>query len=199
MAIGTHFFWITSRAAGIVALILASASVGVGVSLGGRLVRGHAADLRSTHEALALATIAALVVHATTLLGDSYFHATVADIAVPFVRDYREPYMAIGIIAGWGVVLLGLSYYLRGRIGVARWRVLHRFTALAWAAGVAHSLGEGSDSGEAWFLAMVAITVLPVLGLLLSRLLAAARRPAPTTTSWSSVMHDNPLTEVTRG
>ena len=61
--------------------------------------------------------------------------------------------MAIGIIAGWGMVLLGLSYYVRERIGVARWKILHRFTALAWILGIVHCLGEGSDAGRTWFLA----------------------------------------------
>ncbi len=44
---------------------------------------------------------------------------------------------------------------------------MHRFTALAWIMGVAHSLGEGSDAGQAWFLAMTAIVVVPPLVLLL--------------------------------
>jgi sulfoxide reductase heme-binding subunit YedZ len=178
VAAGTHFFWITSRAAGIVALILASASVGVGVSIRGRHASGRGPDLRITHEALALAAIAALVLHAAALLGDSYFHASLADLTIPFARDYREPFMAIGIIAGWGLVALGLSYYARKRIGLARWRIVHRFTALAWLAGVIHSLGEGSDGGRTWFLAMMAITVGPVLALVLARVVAALRRPA---------------------
>ena len=55
--IGSQAFWITSRAAGIVALILASASVGVGVSISGRLVKGRGPDLRVTHEALSLAAL----------------------------------------------------------------------------------------------------------------------------------------------
>jgi sulfoxide reductase heme-binding subunit YedZ len=184
VAIGTHFFWITSRAAGIVALILASAAVGVGVSIRGPHVDGRGVDLRVIHEALALATIAALVLHATALLGDSYFQASIADISIPFARDYREPYMAIGIIAGWGLLLLGLSYYARKRIGIARWRVLHRFTALAWLLGVIHTLGEGSDAGRAWFLAMVAIAVLPVLALILARILRRARSSAARTAGW---------------
>jgi sulfoxide reductase heme-binding subunit YedZ len=176
---GTHFFWITSRAAGLVALILASASVGVGASIGGRLIKGRGPDLRVIHEALSIATIAAIVLHAASLLGDSYFHASIADLTIPFVRDYREPYMAIGIIAGWGLILLGLSYYVRARIGVARWRVIHRFTALVWILGVIHSLGEGSDSGRAWFLAITAIAVVPPLLILLARITSGRRRPAP--------------------
>jgi methionine sulfoxide reductase heme-binding subunit len=66
---------------------------------------------------------------------------------------------------------LGLSYYARARIGVARWRTIHRFTALAWLAGVVHSVGEGTDAGEAWFLLATAIAVLPALWLLALRML----------------------------
>jgi sulfoxide reductase heme-binding subunit YedZ len=182
-AIGTHLFWITSRAAGIVALILAGASVGVGVSIGGRLIRGRGPDLRAIHEALSLAAIVALFLHVASLLGDSYFHASIAEVTVPFVRSYREPYMAIGILAGWSLVVLGLSYYVRERIGIARWKVLHRFTALAWLLGVIHTLGEGSDAGRTWFLVVVSLAVIPVLGLVAARLLGSVGRSAPSATA----------------
>ena len=59
----------------------------------------------------------------------------------------------------------------------ARWRTLHRFTALAWLAGLGHSLGEGTDAGQIWFLAMVAIVAIPALVLLAARLLRVERGP----------------------
>jgi sulfoxide reductase heme-binding subunit YedZ len=175
-ASGSHVFWITSRAAGLVALILASGSVGLGVSMSGRLVKGRGPDLRVLHEALSIAAMAAIALHAVALLGDSYFHPSIADLTIPFVRDYKQPYMALGIIAGWGLVALGLSFYARTRIGIARWRVLHRFTALAWILGVVHALGEGTDSGRAWFLAITAIAVIPTLALVCARLARPRRK-----------------------
>ena len=171
---GSHAFWITSRAAGIAALILASASVGVGASISGRLVRGRGPDLRVTHEALSVAALAALVLHAAALLGDSYFHPSVAALTIPFVSSYRAPFMALGIIAGWGMVVFGLSYYLRERIGVARWKLLHRFTAVAWILGVIHTLGEGTDAGRAWFVVMAVLAVGPPLVLVLARMRRSA-------------------------
>jgi hypothetical protein len=54
------------------------------------------------------------------------------------------------------VIVLGVSYHARHAIGAHRWRMLHRFTALAWIAGVVHTLGEGTDAGQIWFLAMLA-------------------------------------------
>jgi sulfoxide reductase heme-binding subunit YedZ len=177
--LSTQFFWITSRAAGTVALVLASASVGVGLAISGRLGRARAGDLRVTHEALALGALGALVVHALSLLCDAYFHPTIADLLVPFHMNYREPYMAIGIISGWLMMIFGLSYYARDRIGVNRWKTLHRLTALAWILGVVHTLGEGTDAGATWFLAVVAIAVIPAALLLIARLLTTWAPSAP--------------------
>jgi len=175
-AVAPHLFWITSRAAGIAALLLSSLSVCVGLSMGGRLVRGRNLDLRVTHEALSLATLVALAVHGLTLLGDSFIKMSIADVSVPFASSYKTLWTSTGIVAFWAFALLGLSYYARKRIGAARWRALHRLTAVAWILGVVHSLGEGTDAGQAWFLAMTAIVVVPALLLLATRWLTA---PAP--------------------
>ena len=73
------------------------------------------------------------------------------------------------------MIILGLSFYARGRIGQQRWRKLHRFTALAWILGLAHSLGEGTDAGKLWFLVATGIVALPAAALLVIRM----SRPAP--------------------
>jgi methionine sulfoxide reductase heme-binding subunit len=172
-AVGPHLYWITSRAAGVAALLLASMSVCVGLMMGGPL-RARKADLRIAHEALSLATLAALLVHGLSLLGDGYLHPSLGDVAIPFLSGYRTLWTSMGIIAFWTLAVLGLSYYARARIGVQRWRRLHRLAALAWLLGLAHSLGEGTDAGQAWFLAMLAIVAVPAIGLLLARLSRSA-------------------------
>ena len=159
----THLFWITSRAAGTAALVLAAASVTLGLSMGGRMVRGAAADRRTVHEALSLGVMAALAVHAVALLGDQYLRPGLLDVTVPFGSGYKTGWTSRGIIAGWATVLLGLSFYARRRIGMSRWRVIHRFTLLAWIAGIVHTLGEGTDAHEPWFLALLAVTTLPAV------------------------------------
>lgn len=180
-----HLFWITSRAAGIAALVLASLAVSLGLLMSTKLLRGRAADLRVTHEILSLSTLAAIVVHAVTLLGDKFLHPSVLDITVPFASSYKTAWMSLGIIGGWGLTLLGISYYARRTIGAKRWRKLHRFTALAWLAGLVHAVGMGTDAGQLWFLAMIALVAIPALGLLATRLARtgsatgpAARTPA---------------------
>jgi methionine sulfoxide reductase heme-binding subunit len=176
-----YLFWITSRAAGFAALILASVAVSFGLLMSTKLLRGRGADLKHVHEVLALSTIVAIVVHGVSLLGDSYFHPSVADISIPFASSYRTGWTSLGIVAGWALVLLGLSYYARKRLGAKRWRSLHRFTALAWLAGLAHALGEGTDAGQLWFIAMLAIVAAPAVLLLGARLAGYRRAPRPST------------------
>ena len=168
-AVGPHLFWLTSRAAGIAALLLSSLAVCMGLLMGGRMSKGRRPDLRVTHEALSLATLAAIAVHGLTLIGDSFLHPTLAEVAIPFAGSYKTLWTSTGIIAFWAMLLLGLSYYARTKIGMQRWRVLHRFTALAWVLGVVHSLGMGTDAGQAWFLVMTAVAVVPATALLLVR------------------------------
>ncbi len=184
VAVGDHLFWITSRAAGVSALILSSIAVAVGLTMGTKLVRGpRAVDARSLHEVLSLATIAAILVHAVTLFGDAFMHPSIADLAIPFASGYERWWTTTGIVGAWSTVLLGLSFYVRQHIGTKRWRSLHRFTAFAWILGLVHSLGEGTDAGTTWFLAMTALVTVPPLLLLGVRLVGPdARRPIERTT-----------------
>ncbi len=172
-----HLFWITSRAAGFAALVLASLAVSVGLVMSTKLLRGRTADLRATHEILSLATIVAIVVHAVALLGDRFQHPSIADIAIPFVSTYKTVWMTLGIVSGWGIIALGLSYYVRRVVGAARWRKLHRLTAVMWLGGLIHSLGMGTDAGQTWFLAMIGLVAIPALALLAVRVLQPGRVP----------------------
>jgi methionine sulfoxide reductase heme-binding subunit len=178
-----YLFWITSRAAGFAALVLASLAVSLGLLMSTKLLKGRTTELRTAHDTLALSTIVAIVIHAVSLLADSFLHPSIADITIPFVSSYKTIWTSIGIVAGWSLVLLGLSYYARRWVGAVRWRKLHRFTALAWLAGLVHALGEGTDAGQIWFLAMIALVAIPAVGLLFTRLSrsagAGAAPPAP--------------------
>lgn len=167
----THIYWITSRAAGTIAMVLASLSVTAGLMMGMKFIRGkRAGDLRVAHEVLSLATLFAIAVHAFVLLGDNFLRPSLTDLLIPFHGQQNEFWFSIGIIAGWLLMILGLSYYVRSHIGQARWRTLHRFTALAWIMAIGHSLGQGTDAGEGWFLILTAAVVIAPTILLIARM-----------------------------
>jgi methionine sulfoxide reductase heme-binding subunit len=171
-SVGPHIFWITSRAAGTAALVLSSAAVGAGLLISGRggPRKGLGGDAKALHEALSMATLVAIAVHGVSLLGDHFLHPTVLDISIPFTGGYRPFWTGIGITAGWALAALGLSYYARGWVGQSRWRALHRFTALFWVLGIAHSLGSGTDAGQPWFLLVLVVSATPAVILLLGKL-----------------------------
>jgi methionine sulfoxide reductase heme-binding subunit len=186
---GPHLFWITSRAAGTAALVLASLAVCLGLLMRTRLLKRFGApDLRIAHEALSLATLVAIAVHGLALLGDQFLHPSFADISVPFVSGYKTGWTTLGIVSGWALAALGLSYYARARIGQDRWRSLHRFTALAWVLGLGHSLGEGTDAGQTWFLVMTGIVAVPAFVLLLWRMSGLGQRRSPARAQPSQAM-----------
>jgi sulfoxide reductase heme-binding subunit YedZ len=176
-------FWITSRAAGTTALVLASAAVGVGLTMGGKLIKRGGPERRSLHEILSLSVMVAIAIHGLALLGDTWLHATVLDVTIPFAARFKTLSTSIGIIAGWGTIILGLSYYGRKRVGHARWKAIHRFTAAAWLLGLVHEFAEGTDAGKLWFIALIGLTAAPALVLLVVRHARGAPRTLATAAS----------------
>lgn len=194
--LGSHVFWLASRAAGVVAVAMLSFTVIVGLMQGGRLPLGFKArDLNRVHEFCSLAAIIAIVAHGALLLADPWLHPTLGQILVPFKLDYRSFYTGLGIIGAWVAVILGLSYYARQHIGIKRWKTLHRFTILAYALSVVHVLGAGTDAQETWLKAPLLASAGIVAVLFVLRVTS---RPSPgvrsTQPSWShqSTQHGQP-------
>jgi methionine sulfoxide reductase heme-binding subunit len=181
--VAPHLFWITSRAAGGAALLLASASVAVGLMMSSRRQASNKRDLRAIHEALSLTTLAMVALHGVALLGDAFLAPGLTGIAIPFVGAYRPLWTGVGIIAGYGLAALGVSYYFRDRIGAARWRRAHRLTALFWLLAIGHTIGAGSDAAQLWFLILGGAFVVPALLLLVLRWLGRAGESAATARS----------------
>jgi sulfoxide reductase heme-binding subunit YedZ len=169
MIASEHLFWITSRAAGGAALILAGVAVAVGLMVSARRQGSNKRDLRAIHEALSLTTLAMVALHGLSLLGDSYLNPGLTGIAIPFAGFYRPLWTGLGIVSGYGLAALGLTYYLRDRIGAARWRRLHRLTAVFWVLAIVHTIGAGSDAAQLWFLVASGLVVVPAAALLALR------------------------------
>jgi sulfoxide reductase heme-binding subunit YedZ len=167
--VAPHLFWITSRAAGMAAMLLAGAGVTLGLMMSSRRKSESKRDFRALHEALSLTTLAMVAVHGLALLGDQFLHPGLTGIAIPFTSAYRPLWTGVGIVAGYGLAALGLSYYFRGRIGAARWRRLHRLTAIFWLLAVLHTLKAGSDAAQPWFLILGGFLVAPPAVLLALR------------------------------
>ena len=171
-----HTWWLLSRSAGVVALILVAASTLMGLALANGLVKGPQArkSISAFHEQTANAGLATIGLHGVTLLGDAFLDPSVTDLLIPFTIDYRPVYVAIGILGGYAAAFLGLSFYARRRIGGKRWRKIHRATPVVYALALIHTLGAGTDAGSSWLRAFMLATAVPAAALLLARL---AKKP----------------------
>ena len=173
-----YLWWLASRASGVVALLLVTASVAIGLTMAAKIVRrrGAGAALVRVHEQTALAGLVAIAVHGLTLLGDPWLTPGVRGLVVPFTMGYRPAFTGLGIVAGYLAALLGLSFYARKRIGPRLWRKLHRATVLVWLLGMIHTLGAGTDAGSAWLQVLMLATGAPIVALFGLRVAHSRRR-----------------------
>jgi sulfoxide reductase heme-binding subunit YedZ len=171
-------WWLASRASGIVALVLIALSVIIGLAMAAKVVASPSRrrTLIAVHEHAALAALIAIAVHGITLLGDGFLDPGIGGITIPFTLDHEPVFTGLGIIGGYLAAILGLTFYVRRRIGTRRWRNLHRLTPLVYVLGVIHTVGSGSDAGTAWLTAILIATGTPILYLGILRALPA---PSP--------------------
>jgi sulfoxide reductase heme-binding subunit YedZ len=173
-------WWLISRASGIVAVVLISLSVLMGLAMAARLLRpAHKRTVVRLHEHVAVLSLVAVGVHGLALLGDQWLKPGLTGITVPFALGYRPLWTGLGIIAGYLALLLGPSFYLRRRIGARTWRKLHRATTAAWLLSAAHALGAGTDRSTLWLRAVVLLPAIPIVYALTVRVLAGSRTPRP--------------------
>ena len=176
----THLWWLLSRSAGVVALILAATSTLLGLALANGLVKTPQARKSATtfHEQTANAGLAAIGLHGVCLLGDAFLKPSPTDLLVPFAIGYRPAYVGIGMLGGYAAAFLGLSFYARKRIGGKRWRNLHRATPVVYVLGLIHTLGAGTDAQSSWLQAFMLATAVPAVGLLVARVRKTKQQPA---------------------
>lgn len=173
-----HLWWLASRASGLVALGLITGSVLLGLTMSGRIMRkpGRAKKLLALHEQLALTGLVAIAVHGITLLGDTFINPGLKGILVPGMIGYRPFWVGLGIVAGYLAAALGLSYYVRRRIGPRLWRKAHRATIVVYGLSVVHTLGAGTDAATPWLRWWLLLSVPLVLILLAIRMTEPSRR-----------------------
>lgn len=166
-----YVWWLAGRSAGMVALLLVTCSVILGLAMAARVVPARRKrDAVRLHEHLALISLAAIAAHGALLFADPWLKAGVSGIMVPFSIGYRPLWTGLGIIGGYLAAALGLSFYARRRIGARLWRRLHRLTVVVYLLGLAHALGSGTDASLAVVRIALLASALPVLFLFALRL-----------------------------
>jgi len=160
--------WDFARGSGVVALVLLTMSVFLGVvTRSGRPAPGLPRfAVVAVHRNVSLVATVFLALHVILLLFDPYAQLRLFDIVLPFVGDYRPFWQGLGTVAFDLLIALVVTSLLRHRLGARSWRAIHWAAYALWPSALLHALGTGTDSGAPWFIALAVICVAAVLGAL---------------------------------
>jgi sulfoxide reductase heme-binding subunit YedZ len=157
--------WYLSRATGVVALVLLTATTFLGVLVAGRAKSKLPAFARAdAHRYISTVTVAFVAIHVVTAMLDPYVNIGWAAVVVPLTSSYERAGIAIGTVGADVLLAVGISSALRTRVPAQVWRAVHWGAYLCWPTAVAHALAMGPDTRFAWARCLAAACALVVLG-----------------------------------
>ena len=170
-------YWYVGRGSGIVAYLLLTVVVVLGIALSRRW-HGASWPRFVVFEAHRWATITFylfVAVHVAFLLLDPFFGLTPVDVAVPFLNHYRPLWFGLGIIAAELAVAVGASFWVRDRIGYRAWHALHGLAYPIFIASLLHGVGAGTDTGTWWASLLYGISTCAVVAATVWRMVRPLR------------------------
>jgi sulfoxide reductase heme-binding subunit YedZ len=140
--------WYLMRASGVVLLALLTLSTVLGIFSTARA--GNRAWPRfatqALHRNVSLITVALLVAHCVTAVIHEFVDIRWLDVVVPFAGPYEPLWIGLGALAVDAIVIVVATSLVRQRLDHRSWRVIHLTSYLAWALGVVHGIGVGTDA-----------------------------------------------------
>src|SRR4249920_3507477 len=174
---GTTAFWYASRATGIVALLLLTAVLVLGILVNrqGRLPGLPRFAVTDIHRNLSLLSVAFIAVHVLTAVLDTFVSIPLAAGIIPFASGYERLWLGLGAISLDLMLAMIVTSLLRGRLNRVLWRAIHLLAYLSWPIAFAHSIGSSKDLQQGWLLYLAVACALIVGGAVIYRLAHAAR------------------------
>ncbi len=172
MIAATGIAWYAARAGGMLAYLLLTASVAVGLLLSGRarLPRWPRFALEDVHRFLGILAGTFIVVHGGALLLDHVVPFSLGRLLVPGAASYRPVWVAFGIVAAELLAALAVTNHYRRRLAHGLWRRLHMLSFAVWGLALVHGLTAGTDASTTWALVLYAGSAWLVLALLIHRI-----------------------------
>ena len=177
MSVSTAF-WYASRATGIVALLLLTAVLVLGILVNrqGRLPGLPRFAVTSLHRNLSLLSVAFIAVHVLTAVLDTYVSIPATAGVIPFASGYERFWLGLGAISFDLMLAMVVTSLLRGRLNRVLWRAIHLLAYLSWPVAFAHSIGSSKDLQHGWLLYLAVGCALVVVAATGWRLAQAARQ-----------------------
>jgi hypothetical protein len=178
-ASSSRALWYLTRGTGLVALVLLTASVVLGITevtrwTSPRFPRFVTAAL---HKNISLLVLIFLAVHIITAIVDSFAPIGWLDVVIPFHSPYRPLWLGLGAVAVDLLLALTITSLLRNRIGYRTWRAVHWAAYACWPVAFLHGLGTGSDIRVRWSLILNLACLAAIVAAVVWRLSTARTTP----------------------
>jgi methionine sulfoxide reductase heme-binding subunit len=174
---GSTGFWYASRATGVVALLLVTATLilGLVVTRQGRLPGLPRFAVTTLHRNLSLLGVALIVVHVLTAVLDGYVSIPLAAAVIPLASGYERFSIGLGAVAFDLLLALIFTSLIRGRLPRSWWRAIHLLAYLCWPVAFLHGLTAARDLRSGLLFDLAVGCALLVLAAVTWRLASAAR------------------------
>lgn len=143
-----QMWWYITRSAGIIAYLLLWLSTAWGLAVSNKILDPilHRMFTFDFHQFISLLAIGFLILHVSVLTLDRYLPFTWTQVLIPFIAPYRPLWVGIGVIAFYLTILVTFTFYIRRRIGMRTFRVIHILSLVAYLGATLHALYAGTDS-----------------------------------------------------
>ena len=166
--------WYAARAGGIVAYVLLTSVVLLGLQMSSKRKRKlwPRIALEDVHRFAAFAAGSFVVIHIAAIAIDSYLPFSLSSLVVPFISRYRPAWVGIGIVAAELMLAVAIANRLRGRVlSYDTWRKTHYATFAVWTGATIHGIASGTDRSSVWLMALMAVSAGAVVGMTAWRVL----------------------------
>ncbi|HET6968539.1 MAG TPA: ferric reductase [Ornithinibacter sp.] len=169
--------WYVNRGTGVVLLVVFSLAVVLGVLATGRAVSPLWPRFvtQGLHRTLAALSVLLLTAHAVSAVVDEFVDIRWWQVIVPVGGTYEPLWLGLGTLALDLTLVVVATSLARAGLPHRTWFLVHLTTYAAWAAGVVHGIGIGTDAARGWMAATTAACVAAVALAVLARLVAVAR------------------------
>jgi sulfoxide reductase heme-binding subunit YedZ len=174
------WLWYATRATGIVALVLLTGSMvlGIGTSARFRTRNWPGFAQQELHRRVALISVVFLALHVATSVLDTYVHIGWIATVIPFTSGYRRFWVGVGAVALDAMVAVWVTSMLRARLRAGTWRAVHWLAYLSWPVALAHAFGMGTDAGTGWVMVVGLACVAAVGAAMTWRMVTSDRQAA---------------------
>jgi predicted ferric reductase len=147
-----HIWWYISRASGLMAYLLVWLSTLWGFAISSKIFDSFLERVFTYdfHEHLSLLSLGFVLLHALVLLFDHVEPMSLLEVLVPFASSYRPFWTGIGIIAFYLSILVTVTFYIRSRISMKAFRMIHYLSIAAYVGALFHGLYAGTESALTW-------------------------------------------------